>query len=1211
MSVLSLIVKPIAYLGLPVYLLHKLSASSPVAQYYVRLSLYLSTLGLVSAWGAVASVAMGIAGRRFNVNYVVARTFYALASRIMNIKIQVEGAEHLETRPAVLVGNHQSMLDILYLGRIFPKRTSIMAKKELQWTPFLGQFLTLSGAVFIDRGNNAKAVSSLGAAGETMRERKTSLWVFPEGTRSMREHNDMLPFKKGAFHLAVQAGVPIVPVVCENYWELYHKGVFNSGTFKLKVLPPVPTTGLTVEDVADLAIRVHDQMVAALREISIPSAHSSPSPSLRARSSVPAPDKKKQGETVETPVETDAPAAPIEEEKAVTHEATPTPSLSGSEEGIRRREGSENGTETEEDEGMVLVGRPGARAGVARILSLSSLTSSLPLTIRAPSPSSTSTIPFFSMSKPMSRVLPECWGHRGASAAFPENTLASFDAAIRDGAEGIESDVHVSIDDVVVMFHDPSLIREKNWHGEDGMEHVRTTKQPKQSIPTFAETVSLLMKPENHHVKFNVDIKVYNDPQRLFSLMHTVISSQPDWETLLAPRIILGLWHPRFIGPAKQYMPYCCRSYIGLSIDIARKYFWDHCDAFSMWFPSLSTIDGERFRRECKKSGKQLMVWTVNEPAQMMEASTFVSFGQSKDSFGMGQAARWGVDAILTDVTKTWLNMRTELGIDYDKVGSQYNRTFLWMAPMYYSAVQYGLSVVVKRRLECVAGSFDIAEDLNGVSIPSSTMQRSTPPSLSPRRTHRKRVSVSRLSSDTTGTLPEYTFAAWQRPALQDDLPSDRPPDYPESADEADAETDESISDLPSLSPSGLLSPRHPRRYPHRRRQAGSSSDPYLDSLLERSVHALEMSNTLLQSSMSTQSSLSAFLTSDHTAHRSLEAHARGLSSRIRNSRQYHENWMDDLDEISKGVEGLLGAPSGLPDDGSAVSRSLPTAVSPLHLRHPAHRSSSDLHAPNSSVDESQLRLSQWDRSRLVAHAPRALTQYVESTSDPNLIQLPSTLGLRSSPSMHFSEYDSPPMSSSLPPARSHFHAPASAPVLIDHPADPSTPAYNLLSSFLSRRPSVDSSTSSSRRSRQAARSHSVSTRRGGSTTPTSEHVSPHLTPERRRPSTAHSRSPTPRLSISPSHHQPRPMTPPIEELSPGSSSDPHPNPVLSLQALRKILDEQPAPASGDNVKGKGRTVSEPPHKKRAPAFMPRTPAPAPLSGTSTATASISRLFTK
>jgi glycerophosphoryl diester phosphodiesterase len=302
------------------------------------------------------------------------------------------------------------------------------------------------------------------------------------------------------------------------------------------------------------------------------------------------------------------------------------------------------------------------------------------------------------------RVLPKCWGHRGASAAYPENTLASFEAAIRDGAEGIESDVHVSLDGVLVMFHDPSLerttdskglIRERNWFGSDGMLHVRTVKEPKQAIPTFTDTLDLLMKPENQHIKFDIDVKVYNEPERVFSLMNKIVTSYPEWETRLAPRIILGLWHPRFVNEAKAHVPYIKRSHIGAAPDIARKYFWNDCDAFSMWFPGLATADGEKFRRECKRAGKQLMVWTVNNPAEMMEA------------------VRWGVDAILTDVPKTWLEMRAALNGDYDKVGAQYTRSFLWTGPLYYSAVQYGLVLLAKRRMEKVAGSFDTAENVD------------------------------------------------------------------------------------------------------------------------------------------------------------------------------------------------------------------------------------------------------------------------------------------------------------------------------------------------------------------------------------------------------------------------------------------------------------------------------------------------------------------
>jgi phosphatidylglycerol phospholipase C len=156
-------------------------------------------------------------------------------------------------------------------------------------------------------------------------------------------------------------------------------------------------------------------------------------------------------------------------------------------------------------------------------------------------------------------------------------------------------------------------IRDRLWYGEDGMEHLSTIQEPKQPIPTLAQTLDLLMKvrhespphpgrslhlpneqPENQHVKFNIDVKVYNDPDRLFSLMHKVICAQLDWETILAPRILLGLWHPRFVPSAKAYLPYCRRSYLGNSPFIARKYFWADVDAFSMHFHALATADGQK-----------------------------------------------------------------------------------------------------------------------------------------------------------------------------------------------------------------------------------------------------------------------------------------------------------------------------------------------------------------------------------------------------------------------------------------------------------------------------------------------------------------------------------------------------------------------------------------------------------------------------------------
>lgn len=117
MSFLTGLIKPLAYVSLPFIILRSIAESSPFARYYIRVVLYYSTLGLASAWGMIVAVGMSLAGRRFDINWVVARSFYIMASRVLDIKFIVEGEEHLDTKPAILIGNHQSVLDILYLGR--------------------------------------------------------------------------------------------------------------------------------------------------------------------------------------------------------------------------------------------------------------------------------------------------------------------------------------------------------------------------------------------------------------------------------------------------------------------------------------------------------------------------------------------------------------------------------------------------------------------------------------------------------------------------------------------------------------------------------------------------------------------------------------------------------------------------------------------------------------------------------------------------------------------------------------------------------------------------------------------------------------------------------------------------------------------------------------------------------------------------------------
>jgi lysophosphatidate acyltransferase len=108
----------------------------------------------------------------------------------------------------------------------------VTAKKSLKYWPFLGWFMTLSKTVFIDRANRATARAAFDGAANTMRTERQNVFIFPEGTRSYAEKPELLPFKKGAFHLAIQAQVPIVPVVVANYSNVLNvkRKQFNPGT---------------------------------------------------------------------------------------------------------------------------------------------------------------------------------------------------------------------------------------------------------------------------------------------------------------------------------------------------------------------------------------------------------------------------------------------------------------------------------------------------------------------------------------------------------------------------------------------------------------------------------------------------------------------------------------------------------------------------------------------------------------------------------------------------------------------------------------------------------------------------------------------------------------------------------------------------------------------------------------------------------------------
>ncbi|KAL7271793.1 1-acylglycerol-3-phosphate O-acyltransferase [Rhizina undulata] len=238
-------------------------------RFYARiLSCYL-LLVTCATYGVVASIALRFVGKASIAQWTTARAFKNLTCPLMGLDFKVVGEERLETRPAVFVSNHQSELDIVFLGRVFPKHCSVTAKRSLKYIPFLGWFMALSGTVFIDRQNSKSAKAALDSAVQEIKGNRQSVWIFPEGTRSYYSTPDLLPFKKGAFHLAVQAGVPIVPVVVQNYSHVLHvqDRTFEPGMIEVRVLEPIETEGLGPDDVDKLVMDTREMMLKVLKDM--------------------------------------------------------------------------------------------------------------------------------------------------------------------------------------------------------------------------------------------------------------------------------------------------------------------------------------------------------------------------------------------------------------------------------------------------------------------------------------------------------------------------------------------------------------------------------------------------------------------------------------------------------------------------------------------------------------------------------------------------------------------------------------------------------------------------------------------------------------------------------------------------------------------------------------------------------------------------------
>jgi 1-acyl-sn-glycerol-3-phosphate acyltransferase len=178
-----------------------------------------------------------------------ARSWARVILRAAGVQVRLHGSDHLlADSPQIIICNHQSWFDVFAMAAHLPVRYRFVAKRELEGIPLFGRAWKRCGHVSVDRGNRQAAIESLDQAWREVHQDRLTMVIFPEGTRS--PDGQLKRFKKGAFVLALQARVPLVPAAICGSREIMPKGGrhIRKGTIHIRFGPPIPTEGLSIRD---------------------------------------------------------------------------------------------------------------------------------------------------------------------------------------------------------------------------------------------------------------------------------------------------------------------------------------------------------------------------------------------------------------------------------------------------------------------------------------------------------------------------------------------------------------------------------------------------------------------------------------------------------------------------------------------------------------------------------------------------------------------------------------------------------------------------------------------------------------------------------------------------------------------------------------------------------------------------------------------------
>ncbi|XP_022910082.1 1-acyl-sn-glycerol-3-phosphate acyltransferase beta [Onthophagus taurus] len=237
--------------------------TSSVARYYFKFSIF----ALASVVFATTPIPFMLLKPKDSKNALIPAAGLRLAAKLMGVKCIVHGKENIvKDSGCVVVINHQSVIDLIVLAELWPimDRCTVISKKEIFYIWPFGLAAWLWGTIFIDRLNAGKAQNAINSTGKLIRERKSRVLMFPEGTRSLKDK--LLPFKKGAFHLAIASQCPVQPVVVNRYTFLGNAR-FDDGEIHITILPQIETVAFHKQNIRELIDHTYNVMSSYLENL--------------------------------------------------------------------------------------------------------------------------------------------------------------------------------------------------------------------------------------------------------------------------------------------------------------------------------------------------------------------------------------------------------------------------------------------------------------------------------------------------------------------------------------------------------------------------------------------------------------------------------------------------------------------------------------------------------------------------------------------------------------------------------------------------------------------------------------------------------------------------------------------------------------------------------------------------------------------------------